>query len=208
MSPTEKHYRLNKPLILAIVGISGSGKSTLEKNLLEEYPYLFSKLQQFSTRNMRNNEKFGDPYIFVQSDTFDYVAEKLIGVIGTKPDSLFPNKYGSLPDFVEGKISTIILAEEGIKDLNYKVNTVATKSSPLGMHSIFTIGLDVDYDHLSHEDRQNRVGRDDAFLEKERAVLKFADAVFKNRNGKYVCPDDIIQFLVENSYVTETESDI
>lgn len=189
-----KQFEILKPTILAIVGVSGSGKSTLEKNLISDYPEIFYKLQQFSTRQMRAGERPGDPYIFVQRETFSHFENVLVGVIGTAPDSLFKDRYGSLPDFLEGKIATIILAEEGVDDLKAKKSHPGHIASPF---EIVTIGLDVNYEELSIEDRMARIGRDDEFISKERAVLAKADRVWRNGNGKYVNPRTVVDYLVE-----------
>lgn len=186
-------YKIVNPIILALVGVSGSGKSTLEQNLVKDYPELFYKLQQFSTRSMRPGETFGNPYIFVQRKTFPLLQDRLIGVIGTKPDSLFKDMYGSLPDFTDGKIATIILAEEGIEDLRSKCGP----GNLYADYNVIVIGLDVRYEELSEEDRAVR-GRDDEFIAKERKVLEHADSIFMNGNGKYVNPRELVQLLVED----------
>jgi GTPase SAR1 family protein len=173
--------------ILAIVGVSGSGKSTLERNLIQDYPDRFYKLQQFTTRAMRPGERQGDPYVFIQRETFRQLAHQLIGVLGVRPDSLFKDQYGTLPDFVPGKIATIILAEEALDDLK-------AKNARYG-YKILTIGLDVDYDELSQEDREARVGRDPEFIQRERQVLLKADMVWRNGNGKYLNPKEVVEYI-------------
>ena len=80
--------------ILVICGPSSSGKSTLEENLVKEYPELFHKLQQASTRRMREGESFGRPYIFMQDECFELFKPNLIGKLGIVEDSLFKDKYG------------------------------------------------------------------------------------------------------------------
>ena len=187
-----ERFSILKPTVLVLAGVSGSGKSTLEKNLISDYPEVFYKLQQFSTRGMRPGERQGDPYIFIQRHTFDVFKDRLIGVLGTAPDTIFKDCYGSIPDFVEGKIATIILAEEAIDDLLMK------HSDPTHVASHYTpvvIGLDVAWEELSHEDRMARIGRDDEFISKERAVLQKANAIWRNGNGKYVNPKTIVDYL-------------
>ena len=195
-----EHFSILKPTILAIVGVSGSGKSTLEKNLIADYPDLFYKLQQFSTRAMRPGERQGDPYVFIQRQTFGYLQDELIGVLGTKPGSIFKDLYGSLPDFVEGKIATIILAEEGLEDLLWKSGRENHISSG---YDIVTIGLDVNYEELSVEDRMARIGRDDEFITEERQVLQMANAIWRNGNGKYVNPREIVDYLAKISVIRD-----
>ena len=43
----------NRNRLLVICGVSCSGKSTLEKNLMHEYPDIFHKWQQVTTRKPR-----------------------------------------------------------------------------------------------------------------------------------------------------------
>lgn len=188
--------KIAKPTILVLVGISGSGKSTLEANLIKDYPDIFYKLQQFSTRKMRPGESLGNPYIFVQPKTFELFHDRLIGVIGCQEGSLFKDKYGSIPDFIPGKIATIILADEGIEDL-----MMARNGSLLSEYTIIVLGLDVDYQHLSVEDRQARAGRDAAFVAKEREVLRHADITYNNGNGKYVDPSAVIAYLATEGVI-------
>lgn len=187
-------FSLNKQTILAIAGVSGSGKSSLEANLLKEYPELFYKVQQFASRKMREGEKQGNPYIFVNDKTFDFFEDKLIGVIGTKPDSLFKSKYGSLPDFQKDKISTIILAEEGIIDLKNKLNTTYKDQE----YQVFVLGLDISYETISKEEQDKRVDRDLEFVNKEREVLKLADVTIINSNINFADTDTVMEILVSN----------
>lgn len=185
-------FNLMKQTILVIAGVSGSGKSTLETNLINEYPDLFYKIQQFTSRKMREGEKQGNPYIFVNDKTFDLFEDKLIGVIGTKPDSLFKSKYGSLPDFKQDKISTIILAEEGIVDLKNKLSTVYKDQN----YQVFVLGLDILYETISEEERNKRVGRDLSFVNKERQVLNHADVTIINSNINFADTKAVMEILV------------
>ena len=195
-----ERFKITKPTILAIVGVSGSGKSTLEKNLIADFGDVFYKLQQFTTRAMRPGERAGDPYIFIQRGTFGYIQDELIGVLGTAPNSLFKDLYGSLPDFVDDKIATIILAEEGLADLMWKVERDNHMASG---YNVVVIGLDVAWEELSLEDRMARIGRDDDFIARERQVLQHAHTIWRNGNGKYVNPREIIDYLVTTSVLED-----
>jgi hypothetical protein len=197
-----KQFNVARPFILTLVGVSGSGKSTLEQNLLKDYPELFTKLQQFSTRKMRPGESFGNPYIFIQRHTFDIFQSNLIGVIGCAKDSLFKDKYGSLPDFVEGMVPTIILAEEGVLDILSKTRD---KTNPVSQYKVFCVGLDVKYEDLSEEDRAARPNRDTSFIQRERNVLGYADVIYSNGNGKYVNPKEVVERLVQDGFLTKVE---
>jgi len=174
-------------LVLIICGPSGSGKSTLEQNLIEEYPNIFHKLQQITTREPRKNESPGNPYIFIQESTFNFLQDKLIGRLGCSENSLFKDKYGSIPDFKKFHISTIILAEEALLDFKNNIKNIGNDIE------YFVLGLDVNYDNLSIDVK--REGRDDNFIEKERSVLNLADMIFRNKNGKYIEPKAVLEVL-------------
>jgi guanylate kinase len=183
--------------VLAICGVSGSGKSVLEANLVSEYPEIFHKLHQLTTRPPRGNERQGEPYTFVTDVGFDALKDRLVGVIGTKEDSLFKKKYGSIPDFVETKISTVILAEEGIYDLFDKIK---------GSRPIFILGLDVQRHQLDHEAQSHRPDRDEKFMNAERAVLSLAHKTWANGNGRYMQPVDVVNWLIEQGAIKVAEN--
>jgi len=198
-----RHFKILKPVILVLCGSSGSGKSTLEQNLIKDHPNLFYKLQQFSTRAMRPGETFGNPYSFIQRETFSMFRDRLIGVIGCAPDSHFKDMYGSLPDFLPGKIPTIILADEGLVDLKEKIEDI---NSQFNEYDVFVIGLDVKYEDLSEDDRASRANRNPDFVAKERNVLRHADATYTNCNGKYVNPREVIERFLSCGYIEELDT--
>ena len=178
--------------ILAIVGVSGSGKSTLEANLLAEYPNVFRKMQQVTTRAMRPGESAGKPYTFIGKTCFEKIQKVLIGVLGVREGTFFRDQYGTLPDFQEGFISTIILAEEGLIDLKEKIGDE---------RRIVTIGLDVEFHEIDPEARATRVGRDHDFLEKERRVLSHADRIWNSGNGKYLQPHEVMSYMFSEGLI-------
>jgi energy-coupling factor transporter ATP-binding protein EcfA2 len=184
---------MSKNKLLVIGGASGSGKSTLERNLIEAYPDLFHKLQQATTRKKRVGERDGDPYIFLQPSGFDHIQDKLIGRLGVRPNSLFKDRYGSFPDFVEGKVSTIILAEEALYDLRESIAIGVIDAE------VYVLGLDVAYEDLAADAK--REGRDESFLEKERSFLKLANTVYRNTNGKYIQPKTVVALLQDHFFL-------
>jgi len=101
---------MNKKVII-VAGPSGSGKSMIEKLLSEKFPNEFHKLQQVSTRPMREGEKQGDPYKFVTQDEYDEIKDNLIGRTNINGE-----RYGTIFDLVDGKYNTIILNKMGIDD--------------------------------------------------------------------------------------------
>lgn len=174
--------------LLVICGSSGSGKSTLEKNLIEAFPDKFHKWQQLSTRKMREGERFGDPYVFVQGATFEHMQDKLVGRLGVVEGTLFKDRYGSIPDYVDGKVSTVILAEEAIYDLKQQIAAGA-----IPVDQVFILGLDVKYEELDQKDL--REGRDAEFLAREKSVLNHANMVYRMSNGKYYNPRLLVDIL-------------
>lgn len=190
--------------LLVICGPSGSGKSTLEKNLIVDYPSTFNKLPQVSTREMRTNERFGDPYVFVRPDTFDFLKDRLIGrIIQKETDNLFTHQYGTIPDIKPNRVNTLILSADAIIDLKAQI---ANKKSIFKHYSsseikLFIIGLDVSYDDLDNEAKIARPERDANFLDREKEVLYTSNHVFKNSNGKYVQSKEIVELLKTHSVI-------
>ena len=187
-----------KRKLLVICGPSGSGKSHLEKNLIEEYPDIFYKLPQVTTRKPRPGEV--GTYTFINSSTFDYLSDKLIGKLGISKDTIFKDKYGTIPDFKDDGIATIILAKEAILDLKQTIekNEIFLNDNNV---ELFIIGLDIDVDQLSPEVKTTREGRGEDFIEKEKEVLVFADQIFFNINGRYVMPNEVIRILQIKKFI-------
>lgn len=177
----------NSKKLLVLCGPSGSGKSTLEDNLIKEYPEIFYKWQQVSTRKMRKGESAGNPYIFVQRETYLQLVDKLVGRIANH-NNVYSDFYGSIPDFKDGCISTVILAEDGISDLQNSI-----KDGTLQIDHCVILGLDIEYDKLEKDSL--RENRDSDFFHKEREVLKHATILHKTSNGKYLDPAVVIESL-------------
>ena len=59
-----------KGIIVVIEGPSGVGKDTLVQELMKKSPNTFVKVPSMTTREMRENESQGNPYYFVDEDTF------------------------------------------------------------------------------------------------------------------------------------------
>ena len=173
--------------LLVLCGPSGSGKSYLEDNLLNDYPDLFYKWQQVSTRKKRAGESAGKPYIFIEPQTFLHLKDKLVGRIGINGEG-YNAAYGSIPDFKEGFISTVILAEEGINDL-----LSCMREGTIKIDNYLILGLDTDFDKLDQD--AIRENRNSDFFEKERNVLKYATLIHKNSNAKYLQPSVVVAQL-------------
>lgn len=182
--------------LLALCGVSGSGKTTLEKNLIEEYPQHFQKLQQITTRKMRVGERAGDPYTFVSREFYLSIKDQLVGRLGLKDGSIFKDMYGSIPDFSSDKISTIILAEEGLQDLKDAIASGLIENAQL-----LVFGLDVNFEDLNEKDL--RENRDADFVKKERSVLKHADIINKSSGGRYLNPRTVVSLLTDHGMITK-----
>lgn len=190
LTPTEEINDFgigDRKLLLVIAGISGSGKSYLEKNLISTYPEFFNKWEQFTTRLPRPGEKESKPYIFVTEETYDRFKDCLVGRVGIDGESNFgKTKYGSVPNFEKGKISTVILSTEGILDLKQAISRGEFECE------VCIFGLDVDNSEIVQ-----REGRDNESLERERDVLNLADYRRKRANGTYIIPDDVVKVVNE-----------
>jgi len=101
---------MNKKVII-IAGPSGSGKTVIEKLLVENYPNEFKKLQQVTTRDMREGEVQGYPYKFITQEEYDKIENDLIGKTNIKGQ-----RYGTIFDLDDNKFNTVILNKMGIDD--------------------------------------------------------------------------------------------
>jgi len=168
--------------ILIIVGPSASGKSVFERNLISDYPNLFHKLQQVTTRKRRDDK---DPYIFISKKAFNEKFNQIL--IGRT--LIHGNYYGSIPDFQENKINTIILNEDGLKDFLQSINNEEL------IADFIIIGIDRKLEELKEDDY--REGRDSNYIIKEKDILKKAHFIFNVENEVFPKPSDFIQILKE-----------
>lgn len=61
--------------IVIIEGPSGAGKDSIFNALIERYPQYFSHVVSTTTRQMRINETQGNPYNFVDDETFERMVQ-------------------------------------------------------------------------------------------------------------------------------------
>lgn len=164
---------------LIIAGCSGTGKNELMKKLINQYPEIFFKINQATTRDIRDDEA-GDTYMWLDS-VRDYkkIEHLLIG-----RTEINGNYYGSIPVVDDEKIGIIILNEMGLKDF------VSSFQNDTGV-KYFILGLDKDYNDLPVK----REGRDKDFIEKEKAVLNFCDEVISLEKDVYANPKEVINFI-------------
>ena len=188
--------KLTEIKLLVICGPSGSGKSYLEKNLCSELPQHFRKLPQVTTRKPRNEEEQGNPYLFINKSTYEFIKDKLIGRIMS--DDFLSTNYGTIPDFDKGYINTIILSKEAIIDLQ---NHIAVKEAPFNGETtvnLFILGLDIEFEDLSREAKAARANRDKNFFDKEKEVFEYCHYINKTENGKYLNPNDILDIILNH----------
>lgn len=177
--------------ILIFSGPSGCGKTFLEHKMVTDYN-LFYKLPQFTTRAIREGECQGSPYVFINEQTFYTLKDSLIGRVGIK-SNLFKAKYGSMSDFRNDKINTLILSDEGLSDFleNYS-NIPNIKYFILGLDK--TTGLPY------------RPDRDEEMLIEERKVLLKANYVWSYETQKgYMDEIDLLKLLYKNNFLSLNE---
>lgn len=100
-----------KKKVVIFAGCSGGGKTYMEKLLIENYPELFNKLNQVTTREMREGEVQGNPYLFIDKEEYDRISDSLFGRTEIKG-----NYYGTKLELDPNKFNTIILNRMGIED--------------------------------------------------------------------------------------------
>lgn len=165
---------------LGIVGVSGSGKSTLMENLTRQFPSLFFKVDQATTREIRDDE-VGDAYLWLDSKR-DYGKLEHLLIAKTEVKG---NLYGSIPPDKPDKIGVIILNEKGFLDFSM--------NSGIDREQYYIIGLNrTNEDLLARRD-----GRDDDYINQERKVLTYADCILDTTRNQYVKPEDAMRLVKE-----------
>lgn len=167
---------MNVERYLGIIGPSGVGKTTLMQNLIKDFPSMFFKVNQATTREIRDEER-GDDYIWLDSKR-DYGKLQHLLVARTEVRG---NLYGSIPESREGMIGVIILNEKGLLDL--------TTQPHLSRQNYYIIGLNRPIEDIPVK----RDDRDESYLIKEREVLRFADMVFDISRNQYVKTEDVMK---------------
>jgi guanylate kinase len=147
----------NKYNLLIICGNSGSGKSYFEKNLSSEYPDLFKKLPQTTTRKPRENEVDGKDYHYIEKELYDKIEPLLIFRLG----NFNSNKYGTLPVFNKDRINTVIASYDAIINFIMEKDSIF-KDLPL---NIILLHMSIDYDNITSSGKRNT--RDKEFINDE-----------------------------------------
>jgi guanylate kinase len=161
---------------LGIVGPSGVGKTTLMMKLIEDYPSIFFKVNQCTTREIRDDET-GDAYIWLDSKRDYRKIEHLLIAKTEVRGSL----YGSIPEARDSMVGVIILNEKGLLDL--------VNQSNLTRNNYYIIGLNKPIEEIEAK----RDGRPDDYLIQEREVLKYADTVIDVSNNRYAKTENVMR---------------
>jgi hypothetical protein len=168
--------KMGREKYLGIVGPSGVGKTTLMMNLIKDYPSVFFKVNQCTTREIRDDET-GDAYLWLDSKRDYHKLEHLLIAKTEVRGSL----YGSIPEARDEMIGVIILNEMGLLDL--------VNQSNLDRGNYYIVGLNRPLEEIPVK----RDGRDEDYLIKEREVLKYADTVYDISNGNYVKTENVMR---------------
>jgi len=98
--------------IVVLCGPPDIGKSSLEEKLIEERYGEIHKLPQLTTRKQKTLSD--NKYLFIEDHTFETLIQK-DALIGVAYDS--SAKYGTIPDFKNNCINTVILSHRGLQHL-------------------------------------------------------------------------------------------
>lgn len=101
---------------LAIIGKSGVGKNYIERILTKRDK--FKKLNQITTRRMRDDEADKSNYLlFTSKEFYNKLKDKELLIAKTEVDG---NLYGTLDDSInDNRIYTVIVNTKGLEDLLY-----------------------------------------------------------------------------------------
>lgn len=101
---------------LAIIGKSGVGKNYIERILTKRDK--FKKLNQITTRRMRDEEADKSNYLlFTSKEFYNKLKDKELLIAKTEVDG---NLYGTLDDSInDNRIYTVIVNTKGLEDLLY-----------------------------------------------------------------------------------------
>lgn len=97
------------PLIICVTGVSGAGKDTLVSDMLNEHPGLFHKFLSTTTRPMREGERDGVDYHFIDQETFDAWLREGRFILNA---SFAGASYGTLRSEFEGDKPVVAIVVE------------------------------------------------------------------------------------------------
>lgn len=176
---------MDKVLFVAIGGVSGSGKSVLTDNLVKEFPDVYAKATQVTTRKQREGE--GDTYDFIRDCTYDVLKDSLIAKTQIKD-----SRYGTIVPSGDSHIQIVIINELGLLNLHSDLDKIDNAELAC------TIILDRDYSAEGEELPAGREDRVDA-LHKEREIIQYADILWDCTGNRFPTANDIHELLT--SYI-------
>lgn len=178
---------------LVIVGVSGTGKTELEKRLVTNYPSVFAKTNQVTTRDKRNETDNG--YAFIDNNSYDILEPNLIG-----KTEVNGKRYGSILPSFENRINTIILNEAGLDDFVDVLDDLDQKAGTT-LSDFLVLGLDTD-DLDYQTSLPGREGRD---VRKERKVLKDVEKLIKVdiKQEDYASDQEVIDWCMKYFFVNK-----
>lgn len=109
--------------MIAILGASASGKTTLLNRFVNKHPE-YHKIVTYTTRPMREGEKDGVDYNFINENTFDKLVEADFFVEYTSYNGWL---YGTAKCDCESENGIVVLTPSGlrrIKKLGYDVTSI------------------------------------------------------------------------------------
>lgn len=182
---------------ILLCGVSGSGKSYLAENLVtqKDFPHLsFKKLDQVTTRPIRDNEIDGKDYVFLNKEEYDSMKDKLIA-----KTNFYENYYGTIdqsykyPENGLYNINIIIVNREGrdasVRDIKEKYGNES---------DILTIQV------INENNQIKREGRNEKDLIKEKEDLdEVTDINVYNNTGDWLSEKDFIKTLIKHKFVNQ-----
>jgi hypothetical protein len=172
--------------VCAIGGVSGTGKSYLVEALVKAFPDTFFIMQQYTTRDKRNDQDNG--YVFIDDAKYAEIKPNLIA------RTTFNGKhYGTEWIPQEGKIGLVIANTEGMLDfLTHELRGVEG-----GVGKVFALGLDrSDFDTVLAADDGGRQSRAH-LMEGERKVIQLCDLVHSCNNDAFLDVNDAYNLIVD-----------
>lgn len=180
---------------ILLCGVSGSGKSFIAEKLTKQKEFadiVFRKLNQVTTRAMRENEVDGKDYVFLNKEKYDKMKSRLIA-----KTNFYNNFYGTIDESYSylynglKNINIIIVNREGrdasIKDIREKYGDDA---------KVITIQI------VNNRNEVKREGRNENDLLKEKDDLsQISDIELENNTGDWLSECYFIKKLKEYKFI-------
>lgn len=147
--------------IVAVAGASASGKTSLAEQLVEQFPDIFDRWTQVTTRPSRGP---GDNYLFLSESKYDAIH----GLLTAK--TMFNGyRYGTMPSPTQAPYILIVVNAEGLKDLIYDINYDSERKVFDEPVRLITIRMEFDVNEATMAAR-GRLGRLDGIVDEISAL--------------------------------------